>query len=213
MINPTRINLINTRRGIVRARKGYGILKKKREVLVLEFMKMVQQSTKDKQYLYELMHRAYKTVGIASTYVGTFELEEIATHMNEAKPITMTVKNIMGVKVPEIAKAEEAASVDYSLLSTNVSVDDIRVSFAGVISTMIDVAQREQGLRRLVLEIEKTKRRVNALDYIVIPRMQRQAKYISMRLSEMDRDMFSALKHVKKKLEAADAAEEALQAR
>ncbi len=209
MINPTRINLINPRRGIVRARKGYSILKKKREVLVLEFMKMIQQSTKDKQYLYELMHKAYKTVGIASTYVGTFELEEIAMHMSEAKPITMNVKNIMGVKVPEIAKAEEAASVDYSFLSTNVSVDDIRISFAGVISTMIDVAQREQGLRRLVLEIEKTKRRVNALDYIVIPRMQNQAKYISMRLSEMDRDMFSALKHVKKKLEAADAAEEA----
>jgi V/A-type H+-transporting ATPase subunit D len=209
MINPTRINLINTRRSIVRARKGHGILKKKREVLVLEFMKMIQQSTKDKQYLYELMHKAYKTVGIASTYVGTFELEELAIHMKEAKPISINVKNIMGVRVPEIGRAQEEQQVDYSLLSTNVSVDDIRVSFAGVISTMIEVAQREQGLRRLVIEIEKTKRRVNALDYVVIPRMRGQARYISMRLSEMDRDMFSALKHVKKKIAAAHEAESA----
>ena len=65
---------------------------------------------------------------------------------------------------------------------------------------MIEVAQREQGLRRLVMEIDKTKRRVNALDYIVIPRMKGQVKYISMRLDEMDRDTFSALKHIKKKI-------------
>ena len=209
MINPTRINLINTRKGIARARKGYGILKKKREVLVLEFMRIVQQSTAGKQHLYDLMQRAYKTVGIASTYVGTFELDSVALHMKEASPISMNVKNIMGVKVPEIAKAKEEYTVDYSLLSTNVSVDDIRISFAGVIDTMIEVAQREQVLRRLVLEIEKTKRRVNALDYVVIPRMQGQAKYISMRLSEMDRDMFSALKHVKKKIAASHEAAEA----
>ena len=65
---------------------------------------------------------------------------------------------------------------------------------------MTCLAQREQGLKRIVLEVEKTKRRVNALDYIVIPNLNIQAKQISMRLEEIDRDAFSALKHVKKKL-------------
>lgn len=200
-MNPTRMNLINTRKGIVRARKGYGILKKKREVLVLEFMKLVQQSTKDRAHLNDLVQGGYKAVGTASTYVGNFELEEVAMHMKEAKPIGMKIKNIMGVKVPEITRSnEDATGLSYSLLSTNISVDDIRNSFVGIINTMIDVAQREQGLRRLVMEIDKTKRRVNALDYIVIPRMKGQVKYISMRLDEMDRDTFSALKHIKKKL-------------
>jgi V/A-type H+/Na+-transporting ATPase subunit D len=201
-MNPTRMNLINTRKGIVRARKGYSILKKKREVLVLEFMKLVQQSTKDRAYLNQLVQQGYKAVGMASTYVGNFELEEVAVHMKEAKPVGMNIKNIMGVKVPEITRSsDEGLTLSYSLLSTNISVDDIRNSFVSVINTMIDVAQREQGLRRLVMEIDKTKRRVNALDYIVIPRMKGQVKYISMRLDEMDRDTFSGLKHIKKKLE------------
>jgi V/A-type H+-transporting ATPase subunit D len=200
-MNPTRMNLINTRKGIVRARKGYSILKKKREVLVLEFMKLIQQSTKDRAHLNELVQGGYRAVGMASTYVGNFELEEVALHMKEAKPIGMNIKNIMGVKVPEITKSEEEGlALSYSLLSTNIAVDDIRNSFVNVINTMIEVAQREQGLRRLVMEIDKTKRRVNALDYIVIPRMAGQVKYISMRLDEMDRDTFSALKHIKKKI-------------
>ena len=69
---------------------------------------------------------------------------------------------------------------------------------------MIDVAQREQGLKRLVMEIDKTKRRVNALDYIVIPETGQASKYISMRLDEMDRDTFSALKHVKRRIAKAN---------
>ena len=195
------MNLINTRKGIVRARKGYGILKKKREVLVLEFMKLIQQSTKDRAHLNQLVQAGYKSVGMASTYVGNFELEEVALHMKEAKPVGMNIKNIMGVKVPVISRSLEGeGGLSYSLLSPNISVDDIRLSFVNIINTMIDVAQREQGLRRLVLEIDKTKRRVNALDYIVIPRMKGQVKYISMRLDEMDRDTFSALKHIKKKI-------------
>ena len=196
------MNLINTRKGIVRARKGHSILKKKREVLVLEFMKLIQQSSKDRTHLNQLVQTGYRSVGMASTYVGNFELEEVAMHMKEAKPVGMNIKNIMGVKVPVITRSpDEDAGLSYSLLSTNISVDDIRLSFVNIINTMIEVAQREQGLRRLVMEIDKTKRRVNALDYIVIPRMKGQVKYISMRLDEMDRDTFSALKHIKKKLQ------------
>ncbi|MEM3415976.1 MAG: V-type ATP synthase subunit D, partial [Candidatus Micrarchaeaceae archaeon] len=68
------------------------------------------------------------------------------------------------------------------------------------INVMIDVAQREQGLKRLVIEIDKTKRRVNALQYVVIPNIRSMSKYIAVRLEEIDRDMFAALKHVKKRL-------------
>lgn len=203
MINPTRINLINTKKRIAIARKGHDILKRKREVLVIEFMKMIKESKKDRSYLYSILQPAYKTVSIASTYVGTFELEEVAMHMEEITPIAMVVKNVMGVRVPAITMAGISQHPTYRLLSTSVSVDDIRTAFLEVVSTMIAVAQREQGMKRLVLEIEKTKRRVNALDYIVIPGMNSAAKYISIRLDEIDRDMFSALKHVKKKLEGA----------
>ncbi|MCL4365143.1 V-type ATP synthase subunit D [Candidatus Marsarchaeota archaeon] len=204
-INPTRLNLINLKRRIAVARKGYGILKRKREVLVIEFLKLLKQSKESRYALNALIQQSYKSVTIASTYVGNFELEDIAMHMKEAEPVRIRIKNIMGVRIPEINRAAQKSGMPYSLLPGSLAVDDINDSFIRVTSSIIDVAQREQGLKRLVLEIDKTKRRVNALDYRVIPGMASQSKYIRMRLEEIDRDMFSALKHVKKKLAAAEA--------
>lgn len=199
-VTPTRMNLITTRRRTAMARKGYGILKKKREVLVLEFLKLMKSAGKDRDHMYEVLQIAYRTLGVAYAYVGNFELEEVANHIKEIEPIGLSIRNIMGVKVPEVQKGETHSEALLGMLSTSVAVDDINSSFTEAVDSIMDVAQREQGLKRIVLEVEKTKRRVNALDYIVIPRLQNQAKYISARLEEVDRDTFSALKHVKKRL-------------
>jgi len=204
MPNPTRMNLINLRRSIALAQKGHSVLKKKREVLVIEFLKLLQASKADREYLFNMLQNAYKSVAIASAYIGNFELEAIASHITEAYPIKISLKNIMGVKVPEISKAGKAGinllERGYSLITTSTAVDDVSDAFQKVEDTVIEIAKREQGLKRIVVEIDKTKRRVNALEYVLIPNLNAQARYISMRLDEMDRDMFSALKHVKKKL-------------
>ncbi len=204
-MNPTRINLINLRRRVVVARKGYDILKRKREVLVIEFLKMLKQSKESRNALNQLVQESYKSVTIASTYVGNFELEDVALNREEAAPVKMRIKNIMGVRIPEITMVQQAPSISYSIMPNSLAVDDISDSFTRSINSIIEVAQREQGLKRLVIEIDKTKRRVNALDYKIIPNMKRQSKYIRMRLEEMDRDTFSALKHVKKKLASSHA--------
>lgn len=203
-VTPTRMNLIATRRRATMARRGYSILKKKREVLVLEFLKLLKSAGKDREAMYETLQAAYKTLGAAYAYVGDLELEEAANQVKETAPIGLSVKNIMGVRVPEISKSQGSPDAFLGMLSTSIAVDDINSSFKEAIDTIIDTAQREQGLKRIVLEVEKTKRRVNALDYIVIPRFKTQAKYISSRLEEIDRDTFSALKHVKKRLSKAE---------
>ena len=203
-LNPTRINLINLKKRVAVARKGYGILKRKREVLVLEFLNMLKQSSESRSKLNELIQESYKMVETASTYVGNFELEDVALHMKEASPVRMRIKNIMGVRIPQIDRAPGATMDPRLLFSTSLAVDDLNDTFTRATNSIIEVAQREQGLRRLVLEIDKTKRRVNALDYKVIPGMIAQQRYIRMRLEEIDRDTFSALKHVKKKLAKAD---------
>lgn len=206
MPNPTRINLINTRKRIGIAKKGYNILKRKREVLVIEFLKLLKESKESRNVLNEMVRQAYVMVTTASTYVGNFELEEVALYMKEAEPVKITIKNIMGVRIPVISRAQ-ANGKQLSFLSSSLAVDDLNDTFTRVTDSIIEVAQREQGLKRLVLEIDKTKRRVNALDYRVIPGLVKQSRYIRMRLEEIDRDTFSALKHVKKKLEKAAAAE------
>jgi V/A-type H+-transporting ATPase subunit D len=199
-ITPTRMNLIATKRRTAIAKKGHSILKKKREVLVLEFLKLLKNTGNDRDRMYDILQKAYQILGTGYAYAGSIELEEAADYVKEYGSIGISVKNIMGVRVPEIDKGESEVAVMLNMLSASVAVDDINESFTNALESIINVAQREQGLRRIVLEIEKTKRRVNAMDYIVIPRYNAQAKYISTRLEEMNRDTFSALKHVKKKL-------------
>jgi V/A-type H+-transporting ATPase subunit D len=194
------MNLITIKKRIVMANKGHNVLKRKREVLVLEFLRLLKDSRQDRSYLNKLMQDAYKSVTIASTYIGDFELESAAAYVPEMESIGITLKGVMGVQIPEILKKVHIEPLNYNILSLSIAVDDVTDSFTKTLETVVNVAQRELGLKRLVIEIEKTKRRVNSLEYIVIPKMQSNVKYISMRLNEMDRDTFAGLKHVKKKL-------------
>ncbi len=201
MISPTRMNLITTKRRRTLAKKGYNVLKRKREVLVMEFLKLLKQSRQDRSRMNEIIQNAYKSVTMASAYVGDFELQSAAMHVPEAERIEIGLKGIMGVRIPDVAREREIGKLSYNLISTSIAIDDINESFNTALETIVDVAQRELGLKRLAIEIEKVKRRVNALDYRVMPELTRRSRYISMRLEEMDRDSFSALKHVKKRLE------------
>jgi V/A-type H+-transporting ATPase subunit D len=199
--SPTRMNLIKTKRSVKLAKKGYSILKKKREVLVMEFLKLLKDSTHDRSYMQSKLEGAYATLAKGLAYTGDFELGYASNYIPEPKPISITLKNIMGVEVPEIGHSANAGLAGYSVLSTSAAVDDINESFNEVLNAIIDLAKREQGMKRLVLEIEKVKRRVNALDYVIMPRMKKRVRYISMRLEEIDRDTFAGLKHIKRKLE------------
>ncbi|MDE1824154.1 MAG: V-type ATP synthase subunit D, partial [Candidatus Micrarchaeota archaeon] len=128
MPNPTRINLINTRKRIGIARKGYNILKRKREVLVIEFLKLLKESKESRNVLNEMVRQAYIMVTTASTYVGNFELEEVALYMKEAEPVRITIKNIMGVRIPVISRSA-ANGRQVSFLSSSLAVDDLNDTF------------------------------------------------------------------------------------
>ncbi len=201
-ISPTRMNLIVTRKRIAGARRGYDILKRKREVIAIEFLRILRESKMGRMQLKGALDRGYGAAAKASTFVGDFELDRAAEGIEESSRIRMATKNVMGVRIPEITVSQKEGRVfgAYSVLSTSTAVDDVRDAFEEAASLVINVARREQGLKRLVVELDKTKRRVNALQYVLIPELSRSSKYISMRLDEMDRDMFSALKHVKKRL-------------
>ncbi len=197
------MNLINTRKKMTLASKGHSLLKKKREALVIEFFSMLKQSSSDRSRLYEMLQAAYKTTVLASTFVGDFELEQASLYMKDSSGINVGIKNVMGVRIPEIEDVQEKHAALWTL-QTSTAVSDVSDAFSGVKETIIDTAKREQTLRRLILEIDKVKRRVNALEYILLPKLKKERDYISFRLEEMERDTFSALKHVKKKIESAE---------
>jgi V/A-type H+-transporting ATPase subunit D len=197
--SPTRMNLISIRKSEKLASKGHDLLKRKREALMLEFFAMLTQSASDREKLYQMLQAAYKTTVIASTFAGDFELERASLYVEDASGVSVGVKNVMGVKIPEIEDVQKQQKAGLPL-QTSTAVSDVSDAFAGVKEMIIETAKREQSLRRLILEIDRVKRRVNALEYILLPRLQKEGAYISFRLDEMERDMFSALKHVKKKL-------------
>lgn len=202
-INATRMNLINTKKERVLAKKGHSLLKTKQEVLIIELLKLLKESTKGRAQLESAINRAYAITANGIAYTGDFQLETASNYVKEPEYIGVSIKNIMGVKVPEISKNIENRELferGYSVLSTSAVVDDIYESFIEALDSIIDTAKREAGLRRLAVEIDAVKRRVNALEYKRIPMLNERAKYISMRLDEMDRDSFSALKHIKKRL-------------
>ena len=103
----------------------------------------------------------------------------------------------MGVRIPDHRGARPRAA-GRCAVQTSVAVSDVEDAFGEVKRMVVEIARREQGLRRLVIEIDKVKRRVNALENIVMPNMKKQAANISFTLNEIDRDTFSSLKHVKK---------------
>jgi V/A-type H+-transporting ATPase subunit D len=197
--SPTRMNLISIRKSEKLASKGHDLLKRKREALMLEFFAMLTQSASDREKLYQMLQAAYKTTVIASTFAGDFELERASLYVEDASGVSVGVKNVMGVKIPEIEDVQKQQKAGLPLQAST-AVSDVSDAFAGVKEMIIETAKREQSLRRLILEIDRVKRRVNALEYILLPRLHKEGAYISFRLDEMERDMFSALKHVKKKL-------------
>jgi len=199
--SPTRMNLISIRKSEKLASKGHDLLKRKREALMLEFLEMLKKSASEREKLYQMLQAAYKTTVIASTFAGDFELERASLYVEDASGVRVGVKNVMGVKIPEIEDVQKQQKAGLPL-QTSTAVSDVSDAFAGVKEMIIETAKREQSLRRLILEIDRVKRRVNALEYILLPRLHKEGAYISFRLDEMERDMFSALKHVKKKLEA-----------
>ncbi len=202
MPNPTRTNLLALKKKLTIAQKGHDILSRKREALVNEFLKLLSQPRKRRQDLIMLLQKGYKTIIISNAYIGNFELQQLAFYMKEASPVGIEIKNVMGVRVPEISEVrfEPTAQVPFG---ASLAVDEANEEFSKALQALVDTAELEHGLRVVVLEIEKTKKQINTLDNIVIPNLLKSEKYIEMRIDEMEREMFIALKHVKSRLENA----------
>jgi V/A-type H+-transporting ATPase subunit D len=202
---PTRMELLKTKERIVLASKGHKLLKQKRDALILEFFKILRKSQDLRGELSRKMAFAYKSLALAETYHNIYELQNVSLDARKKIDLDIEVKNIMGVKIPNIeARIEKKEGIDegYAILKTSSKVDDAANKFGEVLELVIRLAETETAIKKLILEIEKTKRRVNALEFILIPRLENQKKDISFRLDEMERDNFVSLKVIKRRLQA-----------
>jgi len=198
-IRTTRMELIKTRAKIKVAGKGLDLLKLKRTSLVLEFFNLARQMELLKGSMAKSIERAYESSRIAEIAAGKIALERIAAEQARLGA-GVSAKNVMGVKIPSISVSFGALSSIYELVSVPSAIVDAQLSYKKLFDMLIEIAEKENSLRKLLHEIEKLNRRVNALENVTLPRLREKARYIKQRLDDMERDQIVSLKFVKGKI-------------
>ncbi|RLJ04158.1 MAG: V-type ATP synthase subunit D [Candidatus Aenigmatarchaeota archaeon] len=201
-VKPTRSELIKLKRRINLAESGHKLLKKKRDGLILEFFRVLKNARTLRRELNEkyLLTKEKMTAAIALD--GMAEIKSAAMALKERPAVDLEVKNIMGVKVPEIksnARKKSLFERGYGLISMSLRIEEMIDAYEDLLISVIRAAEVETTLRKLLMEIEKTKRRVNALEFAVIPKLKSQAEFITFRLEEMERENIFRMKRIKEK--------------
>ncbi len=199
-VKPTRMELIETKRKIKLSKSGYKLLKMKRDGLIMEFFELLPKVKDLRGQLSELYKDAMEKLAIATAADGKAALESAANCLNKAPEVELSSKNIMGVVVPAVNVTPVEKSLEdrgYGLIGTSIRVDEAVHSFEKLAEMIILAAEGETTMKKLLDEIESTKRRVNALEFKVIPNLEEISKYISFRLEELERESIFGLKRIK----------------
>lgn len=202
-LTPTRMELLKTKQRKKTAQKGYNLLKKKRDALIREFFKLIKDYKELKKNTINKLNEAYKTLQIGEAVSGINRVKSLSLSSQKSFNLETKTTNLMGVKVPKLELTHpQKANFNASLIGVSYYVEDSRNKFLKLIPDLIKLAEIELVIKELAEEIKKTKRRVNALEYVKIPEIEDQIKKISDRLQEMERESFIRLKNVKKKIQS-----------
>lgn len=207
-LNPTRMNLLQRKNQLRIARQGVDLLKRKRDALVTDFFNVVRQALAARERLNAACEKAYVVLSLAKAVEGRQALEAAALADNRRLHVDIEIHNIWGIKVPEVRAPDIRRPVlERGMNPTAVSARTIESAdnFEEVLAAILEVASTEIKMRKIGEEIKKTTRRVNALEQIVIPRIQIEIRYINDVLEQRAREDVFRLKRIKKKLEAKQA--------
>ena len=199
-IKPTRSELIATKRKIKLSRSGHKLLKMKRDGLILEFFKILPQVKDMRGQLVGLYTTAMDNLALAEAAEGKLQLRSTALAQKQVPTLELSSRNLMGVVVPAIeaqAVRKDIRERGYGLIGTSVRIDEAVESFEKLVEEIMAAAELENTMKKLLDEIESTKRRVNALEFVVIPQLEEAADYIRLRLEELERENVFRLKRIK----------------
>ena len=176
------------------------LLKLKRQALILEFFNISKASSRLRSELQVQLDKGYQSIRMAEMLDGEMRLENEAMKIPQLKKLLITPKNVMGVSIPKLEGGTREQALTEYLLEIPVSISEAMKAFQEVHKIVLDVAEKETTLRKLLYEIDKTKRKANAIENVFIPGLQAAVKFITFRLEEMERDTFTMLKTVKRKM-------------
>jgi V/A-type H+-transporting ATPase subunit D len=204
-INPTRMELLNLKDREKLAVKGHSLLKEKRDALIMEFFDILDKVKGSREKTEEKLKEAYKDLTTAQIIMGDLAVQKASLAVKESVDVKIESRSIMGVIVPVVDSQIESKTIvtrGYGFSDTSVKLDETAKKFEESVALIIELGEIEKTVYLLAAEIESTKRRVNALEHIMIPKIQNTVKSIQMRLQEMERETFVQLKMIKSSIEA-----------
>jgi len=199
-IKPTRSALLRLNRRILLAKRGHRLLKEKRDVLVIEFFSIFEDQKYLRRKVNEDLKEAFKLYAKLKTVDRDIEKLASVLSRTQGPEIEIKRKNVMGVTVPLInLKKEKKNLLDrgYNIYTSSVLLDEVYDRFAEILKDIVRLGEIEKSVKLLAKEIEKTKRRVNALEYILIPALEEKRRFIQFQLDEREREDFFRMKRVK----------------
>lgn len=200
-IAPTRMELTRLKGRLKTAVRGHKLLKDKRDELMKQFLDVVRENRALRKKVEDALNQAYGSFTVASAIMSTEVLEQSLLYPKQSVELGMTFQNMMSVNVPIYdfkTKSDDPGEVySYGFATTSGELDDAVDAMSSVFKDMLKLAQIEKTSQLLAEEIEKTRRRVNALEYVKIPQMRESIKYIAMKLDENARSSTVRLMKVK----------------
>ena len=201
VVNPTRMELTRLKGKLKTAQRGHKLLKDKRDELMKQFLDTVRELRELRSQVEEDLMRVHSSFTVASALMSAQAMEQALMYPKQSVELTMTFQNIMSVNVPVYhyqTRTDDTGDIfPYGFAATSGELDGAVAALGEVFQNMLKLAQTEKAAQLMAEEIEKTRRRVNALEYVVIPETQENIRYITMKLDENDRSTTTRLMKVK----------------
>ena len=198
---PTKGNLIIAKNTLSLSKTGYGLLDKKRNILIREMMNLIDAAKALQSKIESTFTNAYSALEQANIDIGIENVEKIGYAMAVEDSLEIKFRSVMGVEIPIVMLDEQPIKPDYGMKNTGSALDEAVVSFVKVKYLTRQLAQIETSVYRLADSIKKAQKRANALKNIMIPRYEEETKNIQNALDEKEREEFSRLKVIKSQKE------------
>jgi V/A-type H+-transporting ATPase subunit D len=195
-INPNRMELLKLRRRLQLARRGHKLLKDKQEELMRQFMELVVEAKKTRDYVEKELDIAFRSFFSARLDSFQTEMEESLTYSEKKVELKTRIEPLMNLRVPHFDCAVRG-DFCYGFLETDGDLDRSLKILSILIPRMVNLAQLEKHVSMLAAELERTRRRVNALEHILIPSLEETIKFIDNKLNELERGNLTRLMKVK----------------
>jgi len=196
-VSATRMELLRLKKRLTLARRGHKLLKDKQDELMRQFMELIHDYQQIRQESEKALSLAFESFLVARAIIPPEVLEEALLTASQGVNLKVTETNVMNIRIPQFSLGKITIPYAYGFADTSCDLDNSLKHFSEALPSLVQLAAKEKAIILLADEIEKTRRRVNALEYVLVPSLEESIRHISMRLGELERSALTRLMKIK----------------